>query len=792
MIQNSIKIAIRALLRRRLFTGINIIGLGLGMATAIFAFLWAQNEYSFDRYHRHGDQLYRINTDIQVSKDETWYWSSTPLPLLDVLKNEVPEVVRAALLFENPWRALPLKHNATMLHTKAYAHVSDDWFNLFDHRFLSGSAAGFQGKINNAILTRDFAEKLFGRLDVTGEVFQLDSTEIVVQAVIENHPANSGFTYELLLPLRAYLADPLSRNNNNWNNFNFTTFVELRPGADCAALGKKLSALANQYKEDNNLRLSVQPLAELHFDETRNGNTWRTGNRDATNTFALIGFIVLFLACVNYVSLTTAQAGTRTREVGIRKIVGANGTQVFQLLFAESVVTAFSALVAALVVVQATLPFFNRFADTRLKLDPANPAVWTVAGGTFLIALLLAGVYPAFFLAGFSPGSFLRGQNLFKIKNTVFRKSLVVTQFAIAVALVIGTLVLVQQQDFIRKKDLGYDRSHVFELTLPYSERRANNIQTLRQTLQATPGVIGTAVSNASILDIKNTHSGSVDWEGRPDDFVPTVSLMSVDADFRKLLNLHLADGRWFLPDNQMDENNVVLNAAAVRLFQLREPVVGQKFEIHGREGQVIGVVRDFHFQNLRQKIGPLVLVVTPGSNSNVIVKVAAGRVAGVLAVAREAWATHCPELPFEYQFMDDAFNKMYETEQRHAGLFQLLSGLATLISCLGLFGLTVLSTAQRTKEIGIRKILGASVASVVGLLSKDFLKLVLLALLIASPVAWYFMEKWLQNYAYRIDITWWMFALAGAAAVAVAFATVSVQSIRAALTNPVDSLRNE
>jgi putative ABC transport system permease protein len=283
-----------------------------------------------------------------------------------------------------------------------------------------------------------------------------------------------------------------------------------------------------------------------------------------------------------------------------------------------------------------------------------------------------------------------------------------------------------------------------------------------------------------------------VDWEGRPDDFVPTVSLISVDADFRKLLNLHLADGRWFLPDNQMDENNVVLNAAAVRLFQLREPVVGQKFEIHGREGQVIGVVRDFHFQNLRQKIGPLVLVVTPGSNSNVIVKVAAGRVAGVLAVAREVWATHCPELPFEYQFMDDAFNKMYETEQRHTGLFQLLSGLATLISCLGLFGLTVLSTAQRTKEIGIRKILGASVASVVGLVSKDFLKLVLLALLIASPVAWYFMEKWLQNYAYRIDITWWMFALAGAAAVAVAFATVSVQSIRAALTNPVDSLRNE
>lgn len=788
---NNIKIAIRALLRRPLFTGINIAGLSLGLATAIVAFLWAQNEYSFDRYHQRADHLYRVNTDIQVSNDETWYWSSTPLPLLDVLKNEVPEVVRAAVLFGNPWRALPLKHNATTLHTKGCVYVSDDWFDVFDYRFLSGSAVGFQEKHNGAILTRDLAERLFGRPDVTGEVFLLDSTAVIIQAVVENHPANSGFTHELLLPLSRYSSNPLSPESN-WSNFNFTTFVELRPDADRTALEEKLTALANKYREGDNLRLSVQPLSELHFDETRNGNSWRTGSRTATNTFALIGFIVLFLACANYVSLTTAQASTRVKEVGVRKIIGAGGMQVFRLLFAESVVTALCALAAALVVVQATLPFFNRFAETPLNLNPANPAIWMVAGGAFLIALLLSGVYPALFLSGFSPGNFLRGQNFFKIKNTVFRKGLVVAQFAITVALLIGTFVLIRQQNFIRKKDLGYDRSRVFELTIPYSERRENSIQAIRQTLNATSGVTNTAVSNGSVLDIQNTHSGSVDWEGRPDDFVPTVSLLSVDAAFPKLLNLHLAEGRWFLPDNKSDENNVVLNEAAVQFLQLREPVVGQKFEMLGREGQAIGVVRDFHFQHLREKIGPLVLFVNPGANSNVLVKVAEGRATEVLAVARAAWAVHCPELPFEYQFMDDAFDQMYRSEQRYTILFQWFSGLAMFISCLGLFGLAVLSIAQRTKEIGIRKILGASMASVVGMLSKDFLKLVLLALLIASPVTWYFMEKWLQNFAYRIDISWWTFAFAGALAIAVAFATVSVQSIRAAVTNPANSLRSE
>lgn len=792
MIRNNIRTAWRNLLRRRTFTIINVAGLGLGMTAAIFAFLWVRNEFSFDRFHRHADRICRINSDIKISSDETWHWCTTPLPLDEALRSEVPEVVRTALLFENSWQPLALKKNAVMVAAKHNVYVSDDWFDLFDYQFVSGSASGFEQHLQSAIITRDLAEKLFGRWDVAGENFQIDTTEFLVQAVIENHRPNSSFTHDIIRPLKTYLSDPAVRENEHWDNFNFLTFAELRPGVDEAALNEKLTELIWRYKDSKDVSLNVQPLSQVHFDEERSSAAMLTGSRKTADTFGLIGLIILFLACVNYVSITTAQAGMRTKEVGVRKIIGAAGHHVFRLLFAESLLTVLLALALSLCLVHFTMPAFNGFTEKNFALSSADPAVWLVVGGTAALALLLSGVYPALFLTGFSPGNFLRGRNFLNVKNTVFRKGLVVVQFAVTAGLIISATVILQQQDFIRKKDLGYDRSQRFEFQISYNDRREEMVKMIQQKLAAAPGVAGTAAANSSIIDMNSTHSGSLDWDGRPADFVPTVSQLSIGPGFGEVLQLPLKEGRWFEPGNEADQRNVILNETAVRLFHLPEPVVGQRFSFHGREGQVVGVVRDFHFQSLRNKIGPLVLFDHPKSIGNIIVKTGEGQAAEAIAAARDAWSAFNPGQPFEYHFLDETFDRLYRNEEKSAALFRVLAALAVFISCLGLFGLAVFSTERRTKEIGVRKVMGAGLAGLISLLTRDFLKLVLIALVIAVPVAWFLMSRWLQDFAYRIDIRWWVFALAGFLVLATAFLTVGFQSLKAALANPVGSLRNE
>ncbi|MBK8561916.1 MAG: ABC transporter permease [Saprospiraceae bacterium] len=795
MFTNNLKIAYRNLLRRRSFTAINVAGLSLGMAAAILAFLWVENEYGFDQYHPVAEQTYRLNTDLRVSADEVWHWATTPLPLVKVVQEEVPEAMNATTMTANMWPVVNLERKGQKMRCEKYGFVDGNWFEMFSYQFLDGTAEGFQQNLHSAILTQKLAEKIFGKADVVGESFRLDTLDFTVQAVVENRPANSSFDQEMLLPLSFLLSNEQRRQDaESWNNFNFLTLVQLRPGSDLAAVNEKLTTLTRKYKEaeDDNVSILAQPLSEVHFDETRAHLAMLTGSQKSANVVGIIGLVILFLACVNYVSLTTAQAGMRTKEVGVRKIIGAGGQQIFKLLFSENLITALVSLALAIGFVQLALPYFNEFAEQNFDLGLTNPMLWMVAGGTLGTTLLLSGVYPALFLTDFSPGQFLRGQNFLKMKNTAFRKGLVVAQFAITTGLIIGAIVIYQQQEYIRHKDLGYDRSQVFEFNVPYSKTRQDAVKAIQQSLTTVPSVVATAASNMSVVNMNSTHSGSIDYEGKPDDFEPVVYQASVDASFSELMQLKMADGRWFQPDNEADMQNVVLNEAAVRFMKIPEPVVGQKFSFQGKDGQVVGIVKDFHYLSLRSKIAPLVLQVYPPSNSTVYVKTTAGKASEAIAAAEKAWEARYPNMPFEYRFLDDAFNQMYKTEDKNAALFKLLAGLAVFISCLGLFGLAVFSTQQRVKEIGVRKVLGASVPSLVGLLSKDFVTLVILSLVIAAPLAWYFMDKWLQDFAYRIDIQWTVFALAGMAAVGVAFLTVSFQSIKAALANPVKSLRSE
>lgn len=793
MFKNNLKIAFRSLLRRRTFTAINITGLALGMAAAIFAFLWVQNEMSFDSYHQNADNIYRVNTDIKITNGDTWYWAMTPLPLVDAMKAEIPEIKHTAVLYENRFRPFTLKNGNKTLHGKRYNYVSEKWFEMFDHQFLIGSATGFHNKLQNAIITRSFSERLFGSIESEGLSFLLNEEEFTVQAVIENLPANSSFFYELILPLNHFLSNPNDKaDSESWSNYNFLSFVELNEESDTEVVGTKITGLVHQHSEDNNETISIQPLTDIHFDESRMSTATLKGNKQMTYVIAIFGFIALFLACVNYVSLTTAQAGMRTKEVGVRKIIGAKGSHIFRLLFSESLITSLVSLVLALSLVQLTLPLFNEFVEKNFVLSPANSGIWAVVGGTLIGTLLLSGIYPSLFLTGFSPNNFLQGKNFLKMKNTTFRKGLVVMQFAMTIALIIGAFVLFQQQNFINKKDLGYNKSHVFEFQVPYTKERESVVKTIRQSLEESPAILGTAATNSSIINMGSTHSGSLDWNGKPADFVPTVSQYSVGDNFGEVMQLSLADGRWFLPNNQADAKNVLVNETAVRKFDLPKPVVGQTFHFHGVERKIIGVVKDFHYRSLRESIDPLVMWNQTISQGNIIVRTSEGQVKAALAAANQAWKTHNIKQPFEYRFLEETFDQLYKSDAKNASLFQLLAGLAIFISCLGLFGLAVFSTEQRTKEIGIRKVLGASVINIIGLLSKDFLKLIFVALLIAFPLAYYFMEEWLANFAYRIEMPIWVFLIAGILTIALALLTVGAQSLRAATANPVKSLKSD
>ncbi len=795
MFQNNLKIAFRSLLRRRTFTAINITGLALGMTAAIFAFLWVQNEMSFDRYHEKADTIYRVNNDWEFENGDFYKLALTPLPLANIIKNEVPGVIHTGLLLERKWPQFTLKKDALTFSTEKHTYVNEDWFDLFDHQFLAGTATGFQENIHSAILTKDLAQKLLGEWNVVGESFYIDSTEFVVQAIIENLPTNASFSYDLLLPLSYYLSNPTNKANETWTRANFLTFVELYPNASPIDLGKILTTAVNTQIEGEGQTYTLQALPSLYLDEERReiATAMAVGNRQMIYIIGFIGFIILFLACVNYVSLTTAQAGMRTKEVGIRKIIGADGQTIFQRFFSESLIMTVVALILALSIVQLAMPYFNNFTEKVFQLDLTNPAIIVVCLGTLLTTLFLSGIYPALFLTGFAPQQFLRGQNFLKMKNTTFRKGLVVAQFAITIALIIGALVIFQQRAYIQQKALGYDKSHVFELVIPYTKQRTNIVKGIQNSLATSPVIQGTTTANGSILNMINGTNRSLEWEGKPEgEFRLKVGQFSIDANFGDLMGLTLLNGRWLLPNSEADDYNVVLNETAIKKLGIPEPVVGRRFKFHQTEGQIVGIVKDFHYKSLHESIGPLVLYTNAWAHGNILIKTEVGKVAEAIAATKQAWEIYHPNKPFEYQFMDDSFDQLYKSEQKNASLFRLLAGLAIFISVLGLFGLAVFSTEQRAKEIGVRKVLGASIVGIISLLSKDFLKLIGMALLVACPLAYYLMEEWLTNYAYRIEIEVGVFLIAGILTIGVALLTVGMQSMKAAIANPVKTLRSE
>ena len=794
MLSNNLKIAWRNLVRQKLYSLINLSGLALGLAASVLILLWVQNELSFDSYHRKADTTYRVTNTLNVS-EEPWVWANSPLVLGDLAQRQIPGVERITR-FKKPWQPVNFRVHNDIFSEENSAFVDSTWFTCFDYEFLAGDATHALDEPGSVILTENKARTWFGDPQTAvGKTIQMDTTLLTVRAVVRNNRPNSSFRYDVLVPIAASFRSAADRKNDlEWNNFNYQVFLQLKPGTSTAKVGQQLTQFYRTYKQDSTLTASLLPLTAIHFDTIFQNDELPKGSRSTVWMLGLVGLVILIIASINYVNLSTALASQRAKEVGVKKIIGAGRGALFGQFLTESTLLTVMALGVALLLIWLSLPLFNDFTENQFTLTLGNGTLWLLMLGSVAVTVLLSGVYPAALLSSLLPVNVLKGGNVLSLSNARFRQGLVIAQFVASIVLIISTLIIFQQLRFIQSKDPGYQREHVFYMQLPFSKNMSGvrAIDVMKRQLHELSGVAGVTSANQPIVNNMSSHSGSLKWASKPDDFTPAVAQFSVEPEFRSVFDLKLKEGRWFRRDSRLDTANVILNEAAVKSLGLKSPVVGQWFEFQSRRGQIIGVTKDFNFKSLHEKIDPMVLFNASGWHSYVFTKVNPGAMERVLTDTERIWEVRYPDKPFKYTFLDDSFAQLYQTERKAGQLFNVFATIAIFISCLGLFGLATFTAEQRTKEIGVRKVLGASIGSIVSLLSKDFIKLVIIAIVIASPIAWYVMHHWLQAFAYKIEISWWIFAGTGAVAVVIALLTISFQSIRAALMNPVKSLRSE
>lgn len=798
MVRNYFKIAWRNLWRHKRMAAINIAGLGIGIAATVLIVLWVQNELSFDRSEPDAADIYRIKASVSITKTETWQWETSQYILGEHALSEVPEINGLARLQVNS-SELNMHLGKELITEKQSAFVDEHWFGMFHYDLVSGSLDEFNKNPFSLVLTQSAANRYFNSQDAVGKILRIDTNNYVVCAVVKNYPANSSFRFDMFLPVASRLANPIEKQNElDWGNYNYLTFLRLRPGASPPSVAAKLLAImsANRKDDKGGTKFSLVPLTSMHFENDVMNSSLVHGNRTIVNVFIVLSALLLTTACINYVNLTTARSSLRSKEVSIRKIVGADKTQLFGQFMSESLLVSLISLLVAIGLVLGAMPWFRTFTNKPFSAPMANPVAWLILSGTLLVSFLLNGLYPAFLLSSFQPLNVFRGRSVLAFKDVSLRRVLVVSQFVISVMLITGTLVIYRQMNYIKNTDPGYNRAEVFSFAFPFWNipgvdfRKSDQLlQSVKQQLQLQASTANVAMGGTNLVDFKSSSSGNFDWPGRPKDFKPSFAPLAVDPDFARLMQLKLSAGRWF-NNSPSDSHNVVLNETAVKLISLHGDPIGQRF-IHKRDtGVIIGIVKDFHFKSLHDKIGPMIL--TENNANGFYIKTSKGNTASAIAAATKVWKQYFPDAPFEYVFLDDAYNNLYQAEQQQSLLMTAFAGIAIFISALGLLGLAAFAAEQKVKEIGIRKVLGARIQDIVSLLSSDFIKMVTIACILACPVAWWGMNKWLQSFAYRISLSWWLFALAAGIALLIALITVGFQSVRAALANPVKSLRND
>jgi putative ABC transport system permease protein len=801
-----IKSAWRSLLRQRLVTGINLIGLSVGMAVSVLIFLWVRNELSYDSAPEDVARIYRLTAHLGITKGETWAWESIPANLGDMAQKELTGIDRMGSLMANTDFTLATPAQRFFKSNDA-AFVDKGWLDLFPRTCLSGSLSAFLNDPRGLALTRIDADKYFGSANPIGQVLILDKVPFTVRAIVGNNPTNSSFQFGILINRASRLLDSNQRKNDaSWGDFNYITFVKLARGTDLRRFEARLVELYRQARKGvggsvNTTTFTLLPLLSLHFDTETMMSAFRKGDRKTVYILGVLGILLLGIACINYVNLTTARAAMRAKEVGVRKTLGARKSALFGQFLSETALLSLLALLLTLVWVKLSIPFFNDLTGEHFAFSLVSGPMIFVVLGTLATTIVLSSLYPALLLSSFQPMKVLRGTGGLRLKDGPLRKVLVVAQFSITLVVLTGTFVISGQMRYVREHSPVFEQSSVFQFEFPsgvwqqynYDFKKIAGVgMAFRNELLQAPEIASVSAASEAAIDLRGMHSGNLDYDGRSKDFNPSWTQISADREYLSMFHLEMKEGEWPKGYNKDELHHFVINETAARQWNIHKPLIGQRLVVGGDTGIISGIVKDFHFQSFHDQISPLVVTSADGSDGVFIIRAAAGKNPQALAVAQKVWAQFFPGEPFDYVFVKDTFDKLYKPDMSAFQLFQVFSWVAVLLSALGLFGLAAFVAAQRTKEIGIRKVLGATVANLVVLLSTDFVRLVGVAIGIGTPLAWWAGHTWLEGFAYRIDLGWGLFAGAAMLSLGIALATVSVHAIRAALTNPVHNLRTE
>jgi putative ABC transport system permease protein len=797
MLKNYLKTAIRNLLRNKTYAAVNIGGLALGIAACLLIGVYILHELSFDKFHANANRIARVTMEYNFGDTEV-KTATTGTKVGPEFQRSFPEVKAYARTLKYT-RVVSYENNA--FEEKKFLYTDSAFLGMFSFPLIAGDAATALNAPDKLVITPSMAKKYFGSAEPMGKVLRVGTKDFVVSGIVSEAPDNSQLKFDFIASFTSLAASKVEK----WWEANYITYLLLDPNAKLADVQKKVDALmkkvaVEELKMEGNAHLSypLEPLTSVHLYSTLEGFE---PNNSITYIYILgvVTLLILFIASVNYTNMATAQSATRTAEISVRKVMGAGKMQVFRQFIGESMLITFIAIALALLISSLLLPFFNNLSGKEITGSSLfQPATLLGLALVAVFISLTAGFYPALVLANLRLINILKAGFTFTAGGTGIRRSLIVFQFAISIFLIIATTVVLQQLSYIRSKDLGYDKDHIVVLPLDYTMQP--KYDELKRAFAMQPHVksIGAAYEEPTNIgwgDGISTGEGANAKE-------LTVNALPVDEDFIKTLGITIVAGSDYNETDvmQFDTSNngqnirysFMLNESAVKALGWKPEEAINKIISKGNPGIVKAVVKDFHFRSFHEPIGPLVIFLDKRMPQQMFVKISGEHIPAALKQLQASWKERVTHRPFEYHFLDEDYASLYKTEQRTAGIFSTFSTLAIVLACLGLFGLTAYSVVKRSKEIGIRKILGANVSSIIGLISKDFLLLVFIAIVVASPLAWYAADRWLQDFTYRIDIEWWVFAVAGIAAIVIALLTISLQAVKAALANPVKALKSE
>lgn len=810
MFKNYLKVALRNLWKNKGFSAINIIGLSAGLAVCLLIVLYVRDELSYDKENLQAENIYRIDADIFFNG--TQFTSAVaPAPMAPTLKKDLPQVIQYTRL--KGFGDITIKKDNQQILNHNAVFADSTFFQVFSIPMIAGDRMTALNEPNSIVIDETTAKKYFNSTDVLGKTLYVDNrVSCKITGVIKDIPAQSHFHFSFIRPM----LDTYHDDQDDWLSNNYASYLLIQPGVTKEVLQKKVDATINNYlskqleqalhasaadlkKGGNHFFYPVMPLTDIHLHSNKSYEFEANGNVAYVYIFSVIAILILLIACVNFMNLSTARSANRAKEVGIRKVAGSLRSNLITQFLTESVLVSFFSLLLALGIAALLLPLFNQLAGKDMSVLTLFSS-WLLPILLVLIIVVgcIAGSYPAFYLSSFQPVQVLKGSIAKGFKSSWLRSGLVVFQFFISISLIIGTIVIYNQLNYIHHREIGYNRDQV--LVINNTGALDKQIKTFRQEMLKISGVQNAAVAGSLPTETAYNQNG---WFKDPTLDAKQVTIMTDfygDQNYIPTLGMQIVKGRNFSLDFISDSTAIIINETAASLLGFKDPLNQKMYRPGGYaanggftsvEYHVIGVVKDFNFSSMHDKVGPLIIEL--GENyGRIAMRVNAKNIAGLISQVENKWNSMAPGQPFSYTFLDADFNKMYNAEQRTGKLFITFAVFAIFIACLGLFGLVTYAAEQRVKEIGIRKVLGARVSEIVAMISKDFVKLVLIASVVAFPIAWWAMNRWLQSFAYRVNISWRVFALAALLTIVIALITVSFQAIKAAFANPVKSLRTE